>query len=96
MNKNAKHSAREFFGFMMRILKERGFERDIRKKMIRDSGLIEECKTESGVSYVLHYNVDEWCDYVVNPYAWGYKRLRYDKRASTYADYTSKKTANVL
>lgn len=65
-----KREVREFFGYIMVILGERGFSRADKKCLIRGSGLIEKCKTLSGIKYVLHHDVEGWCDYIMNGYRW--------------------------
>lgn len=40
----------------------------LRPTLMRGSGLIEECHSFDGAQYVLHYNVEEWCDYLMNGY----------------------------
>ena len=82
MNKSTQHYLRRFFGYMMQLLKQDGFARSKRKKMIRDSGLVEICKTENGVDCVLYYDIRDWYKYVVNPNTWMGKVLVTDKRFS--------------
>lgn len=64
------HEIREFFAWCMVVLKERGISRNDAKQLIRNSGLIEKCRSYDGAIYVLHYNVEEWCDYLMNDYQW--------------------------
>lgn len=64
------HETKMFFAWCMIILKERGLSREEAKKLIRGSGLIEKCRSYDGAHYVLHYNVEEWCDYLMNGYEW--------------------------
>lgn len=59
---------REFFGYCMMILREDGYSREKRKKMIRNSGLIEKCRSRQGAEYVLHYNIEDWCFWMKNGY----------------------------
>lgn len=61
---------RRFFGTLLMMLAERGYSRDDRKKMVRASGLIEKCREYDSTIYVLHYNVEDWCDYMVNGNKW--------------------------
>ena len=65
-----KENKRWFFGYAMQILRGRGFDRNGRKKLIRESGLVEKCKTENGALYVLHYDVYDWVDYMINGNKW--------------------------
>ncbi len=60
----------KYFGTIMRILKERGYSREERKKLIRGSGLIEKCRDYDGAQYVMHYDVYDWCNYMMNGYRW--------------------------
>ncbi|WP_295159257.1 hypothetical protein [Selenomonas sp. AE3005] len=61
---------RRFFGTIMLMLGDRGYSRADRKQMIRNSGLIEKCRDYDSATYVLHYNVEDWCDYMVNGNKW--------------------------
>ena len=70
MFEEMRHYVKEFFGYTMLILKERGITREERKELIRNSGLIEKCREYDGARYVLHYDVYDWCDYLMNNYKW--------------------------
>ena len=65
-----KTEVKRFFGTLMLILKERGYSRQDRKELIRRSGLIEKCRDYDSAQYVLHYDVEDWCDYMVHGNRW--------------------------
>lgn len=70
MYRELRHNVRVFFALCMYVLRKRGLSRDKAKALIRGSGLVEECHSFDGAQYVLHYNVEEWCDYLMNGYEW--------------------------
>ena len=76
---------KKFFGTIMLVLKERGYSREERKQLIRGSGLIEKCRDYHGAQYVMHYDVYDWCNYMMNGYHWPTdeelrKFIKYDPR----------------
>ncbi|WP_028128666.1 hypothetical protein [Selenomonas sp. AE3005] len=76
---------KKFFGTIMLVLKERGISREERKNLIRNSGLIEKCREYGGAQYVMHYDVYDWCNYLMNGYRWPtneelHKFAKYDPR----------------
>lgn len=82
---------KKFFGTIMLVLKERGYSRDERKKLIRNSGLIEKCREYGGAQYVMHYDVYDWCNYLMNGYKWPTneelrKFAKYDPRLQAMID----------
>ncbi len=84
---------KKFFGTLMLILKERGYSRDDRKRLIRNSGLIEKCRDYDSAQYVMHYDVYDWCNYMMNGNRWPTddelrKFAKYDPRIERlFADY---------
>lgn len=70
MISEVRYYARQFFALCMMELRRRGLSREYAKQLIRNSGLIEKCRSYDGACYVLHYNVEEWCDYLMNDYQW--------------------------
>lgn len=76
---------KKFFGTIMLVLKERGYSREERKQLIRGSGIIEKCRDYDGAQYVMHYDVYDWCNYMMNGYRWPTdeelrKFVKYDPR----------------
>ena len=61
---------KKFFGTIMLVLKELGYSREERKQLIRGSGIIEKCRDYDGAQYVMHYDVYDWCNYMMNGYRW--------------------------
>lgn len=54
------------------------------EKIIK-GGIIEKCRDYDGAQYVMHYDVYDWCNYMMNGYRWPTdeelrKFVKYDPR----------------
>ena len=58
-----KRDVREFLGWILRILRERGCDRSEAKMLVRKSGLIDVFRNDKkSASFIMHRDVDAWCD----------------------------------
>ena len=61
-----KQDVREFLGWILRILRERGCNRSEAKSLVRESGLVDVLQNDrKSASFVMHRDVDDWCDRIL-------------------------------